>query len=71
MTKYTVEITDDSADSIVRDVLRSSIETLFEAATEEALADAAFLIEAHNYYSYPDQHLSLEDFERAYESSRG
>jgi hypothetical protein len=71
MTKYTVEITADAADCIVRDVIRSSIETLFEAATEDAtahqarmfLADAAFLIEAHNYFSDPDQYLSLEDFE--------
>ena len=64
MTKYTLEITDDSADCIVRDVIRSSIETLFETATsEDDLADAAFLIQAYNYYSYPDQHLSLEDFE--------
>ena len=63
MTAYTVEITDDSADSIVRDVIRSSIETLFEVATADDLADAAFLIEAHNYFSCPDQRLSLEDFE--------
>ena len=62
MTKYTVEITDDSADSIVRDVIRSSIETLFQTATRDYLDDATFLIEAHNYYSHPDQHLSLEDF---------
>lgn len=63
MTKYTVEITDDSAECVVRDVIRSSIETLLETATSDDLADAAFLIEAHNYYSYPEQHLSLEDFE--------
>ena len=63
MKKYTVDISPDAADCIVRDVLRSSIETLFETATSDDLADAAFLIEAHNYYSYPDQHLSLEDFE--------
>jgi hypothetical protein len=63
MTKHTVEITEDAADCIVRDVIRSSIETLFETATSDALADAAFLIEAYNYYSYPEQHLSLEDFE--------
>ena len=63
MTKYTLEITADSADCIVRDVIRSSIETLFETATSDDLADAAFLIQAYNYYSYPDQHLSLEDFE--------
>mgnify|MGYP005989966607 CR=1 FL=1 len=63
MTKYTIEITDDSADCIVRDVIRSSIETLFEVATADDLADAAFLIEAHNYFSCPDQHLSPEDFE--------
>ena len=63
MTKYTVEITADAADYIVRDVIRNSIETLFETATSDDLADAAFLIEAHNYYSYPAQHLSLEDFE--------
>lgn len=62
MTAYTVEITDDSADSIVRDVIRSSIETLFEVATADDLADASFLIEAYNYFSCPDQHLSLEDF---------
>ena len=63
MTKHTVEITEDAADRIVRDVIRSSIETLFETATSDDLADAAFLIEAYNYYSYPEQHLSLEDFE--------
>jgi len=65
MTKYSVEITDESADCIVRDVIRSSIEVLFETATSDDLADAEFLIEAHNYFSYPDQHLSLEDFEGA------
>ena len=63
MTKYTIEITDDCADCIVRDVIRSSIETLFEVATADDLTDAAFLIEAHNYFSHPDQYLSLEDFE--------
>lgn len=63
MTTHTVEITADAADCIVRDVLMSSIETLFETATSDDLADAAFLIEAYNYYSYPDQHLSPEDFE--------
>ena len=63
MTKHTVEITADAADRIVRDVIRSSIEALFETATSDDLADAAFLIEAYNYYSYPEQHLSLEDFE--------
>ena len=62
MTAYTVEITDDSADCIVRDVIRSSIETLCKTATSDDLADAAFLIEAHNYFSCPDQHLSMEDF---------
>ena len=71
MTKYSIDISPDDADFIVRDVIRSSIETLFETATSDDLADAAFLIEAHNYFSYPDQHLSLEDFERTYESSRG
>ena len=71
MKKHTLEITADSADCIVRDVIRSSIETLFETATSDDLADAAFLIQAYNYYSYPDQHLSLEDFERTYESSGG
>ena len=65
MTKYSVEITDESADCIVREVIRSSIETLFETATSDDLADAGFLITAHNYFSYPDQHLSLEDFEVA------
>jgi hypothetical protein len=63
MKKYSIDISPDAADSIVRDVIRSSIETLFEVATADDLTDAAFLIEAHNYYSYPDQHLSLEDFE--------
>ena len=63
MTRHTIEITADAAEHIVRDVIRSSIETLFETATSDDLADAAFLIEAYNYYSYPDQHLSLEDFE--------
>lgn len=62
MTTHTIEITADAADCIVRDVIRSSIETLFEVATADDLADAAFLIEAYNYYSYPDQHLSMEDF---------
>ena len=65
MTKYSVEITDESADSVVREVIRSSIETLFELATPDALADAEFLISAHNYFSCPDHHLSLEDFEVA------
>ena len=63
MTKYSIDISPDDADFIVRDVIRSSIETLFETATSDDLADAAFLIQAYNYYSYPDQHLSLEDFE--------
>ena len=71
MTKYSIDISPDDADCIVRDVIRSSIETLCKTATSDDLADASFLIEAHNYYSYPDQHLSLEDFERTYESSRG
>ena len=65
MTKYSVEITDESADCIVREVIRSSIETLVEAGTSDDLADAEFLISAHNYFSYPDQYLSLEDFEVA------
>jgi hypothetical protein len=63
MTRHTIEITADAAEHIVRDVIRSSIETVLELSTSDDLADAAFLIEAYNYYSYPDQHLSLEDFE--------
>ena len=63
MPKYSIDISPDDVDFIVRDVIRSSIETLFETATSDDLADAAFLIEAYNYYSYPDQHLSLKDFE--------
>jgi hypothetical protein len=63
MTRHTIEITADAAEHIVRDVIRSSIETMLELSTSDSLADAAFLIEAYNYYSYPDQHLSLEDFE--------
>ena len=62
MTTYNIEVTDETAECLVRDVIRSSIEALFEAATEEALDDAKFLIEAHNFYSCPDQWLSLEDF---------
>lgn len=63
MTTYNIEVTDETAECLVRDVIRSSIETLFETATSDDLADAEFLIAAHNYFSYPDQHLSLEDFE--------
>ena len=63
MTRHPIEITADAAEPIVRDVLRSSIETVLELSTSDDLADAAFLIEAYNYYSYPDQHLSPEDFE--------
>lgn len=62
MTTYNIEVTDETAECLVRDVIRSSIETLFEMATEEALGDAKLLIEAHNFYSCPDQWLSLEDF---------
>ena len=47
----------------VREVIKNSINTLFETGTSDDLADAAFLIEAYNYYSYPDDHLSLKDFE--------
>ncbi len=65
MTKYSVEITDESADCIVREVIRRSIETLFETATSDYLADAGFLVSTYNYFSYPDQHLSLKDFEGA------
>ena len=63
MTRPKIEITADAAEHIVRDVIRSSIETVLELSTSDDLADAAFLIEAYNYYRYPDQHLSLEDFE--------
>ena len=63
MTRHTIEITADAAEHIVRDVIRSSIETVLELSTSDDLADAACLIGAYNYYSYPDQHLSLEDFE--------
>jgi len=65
MTKYSVEITDESADCIVREVIKSNIKVLFETATSDDLADAEFLIAAHNYFSCPDQYLSLEDFEVA------
>ena len=67
MTTYSIEITDESADCLVRDVIRSSIETLFEMATEEALDDAKLLIEAHNFYGCPDEWLSFEDLRRSYE----
>ena len=62
MRAYNIEITDESAECLVRDVIRRSIETLFEMATEESLGDAKLLIEAHNFYGCPDQWLSLEDF---------
>jgi hypothetical protein len=63
MPKYSIDISPNDVDFIIRDVIRSSIETLFETATTDALADVEFLIKAHNYYSCPDQHLSLKDFE--------
>jgi len=63
MPKYSVDISHESLDFLVREVIKSSIEDLFEAGTSDDLADAAFLIEAYNYYSYPDEQLSLKDFE--------
>ncbi len=63
MPKYNIDISDESLDFLVREVIKNSINTLFETGTSDDLADAAFLIEAYNYYSYPDDHLSLKDFE--------
>ena len=63
MPKYSIDISYDSLDFLVREVIKSSIEDLFKTGTSDDLAHATFLIGAYNYYSCPDDHLSLKDFE--------
>lgn len=56
---YTVKLDPDSADLLVADILRNTIETDTLHGEPELLAA---LIEVHNYFSVPDKHIELEDY---------
>jgi len=55
---YTVKLDQDSADALVADILRETIETDTLDSEPELLAA---LIEVHNYFSVPDKHIQLAE----------
>ena len=64
MITYSIEITDESADSLVRDIIKSSINTIInlELEDDDDKLTLDSLINVHNYFSPRTEQLTLEDF---------
>lgn len=64
MITYSIEITDESADYLVRDIIKSSINTIINLDLEDDDDKLTLdsLINVYNYFSPRDEQLTLEDF---------
>lgn len=64
MITYSIEITDESADSLVRDVIKNSINTIInlELEDDDDKLTLDSLINVYNYFSPRTEQLTLEDF---------
>jgi hypothetical protein len=56
MTYYTVDISYETADSLVTDMLRQTIES---DCFEEGDQMLTWMVEVHNYFCPPDKHIEL------------
>ena len=65
MITYSIEITDESADYLVRDIIKSSINTIINLDLEDDDDKLTLdsLINVYNYFSPRTEQLTLEDFE--------
>lgn len=63
MSPYSIDITDESADSLVRDIIKDSIRMLISMEDEDDREPwLSSLVITYNYYSPPDEYFKLEDF---------